>query len=216
MRRVGEAQSDSAMASLSLGMGVEWLDHAFMSYVARPQYWLRLMLHERQAKTPDPPTPCAVLHVRRGDSSLHGAWRRRHHSVAEYVALAAPELSRRRIRSLLLMTDSSEALREAREHFGQYSWWSLPKVRFRGSEGGLHNHVASDDATDDVASILHELRVVGQCELWVGGPSHYGHVLWRAMCHTRSTAGAPNKTYAWQCPQRLFVASSSKASQSGG
>lgn len=192
--RVGEGRDEDVIEEVSGGMDSRWFDEILLRYSTRPRYWVRKAMNEQQISSPALVQPCAVMHVRRGDSKLLPSWKRKYHSIGEYVSLAAPELEHRSIKTILLMTDSSEAVREANAGFAGYSWWSLNKPRFMKAEGGLHDHVPSD-ASIEVVSILDELALAKKCELWIGGHSGYGNLLARSMCHRASGV--------WDCPQRV-------------
>ena len=164
-----------------------------MEYVTRPQTWLRKrvfdMVHSAMNEAGGGTLvngplqkPYSVIHVRRSDVVLHDRSSRKYHAIAEYLnetdarlAEGGPDFKIRR--NVLLLTDDSNAIKEALALHPEYRWMYLNRTRWTGSEGGFERQLPSSDPIVEVATLYATFKLVSHCETFSYGSSNFGRVL---------------------------------------
>ncbi|KAG5183442.1 hypothetical protein JKP88DRAFT_140740, partial [Tribonema minus] len=185
----------------------DWYNAAMTGYVWRHRYWLRQALrqsvaqwpHAQQRSTPHAQqrsTPCAALHVRRSDVKLETGQRAPagFHHVSEYLLRGRAMLEALGIRRIVLLTDSADAVKEAKE-VGDYEWEWLDKARYADDSDNIQFSFPfpSGDPTLETLQLLTELEVVKQCSMLItdeGG--NFAHLLYTSMCGRDADS--------WSCP----------------
>jgi hypothetical protein len=154
----------------------QWL----MSYVLRPQQWLRRRVYEyMRDRAPTIRQPCAVMHVRRADIVLHGEYSRKYYAIQDYLKkLQEHNVSHSNI---LLLTDDGNAVDEALDLHPSRNWMYLNRTRYRGAEGGWENQVPSQDPLEEMVNLLATFRLAKQCDTIVHGQSSFSDMLFLAM-----------------------------------
>jgi len=139
-----------------------------------------------------------VIHVRRADVVLHGKFSRRYHPIREYVdalcederrlkgeeggassATVCPELLRQK--PLLLLTDDSNAIKEALAQYPQLKWQYIDRPRHRGSEGGWENQIPSGDPASEVVALHAAFTLARRCNVIVHTKSNLADYLYAVM-----------------------------------
>jgi hypothetical protein len=128
---------------------------------------------------------CTVVHVRRGDVVLgnsRSTSRRKYRPLADYLLHV-------RTRTVLLLTDDSDAIAESRQQaFANYTFVSWNRTRYRGSEGGWEEHLPSRDPLEEMAVLLGTFDVVPLCHAIVHTASNFGQLLYALMVHGASSS----------------------------
>eukprot|EP00566_Odontella_aurita_P015361 CAMPEP_0113550260 /NCGR_PEP_ID=MMETSP0015_2-20120614/13887_1 /TAXON_ID=2838 /ORGANISM="Odontella" /LENGTH=352 /DNA_ID=CAMNT_0000451055 /DNA_START=454 /DNA_END=1512 /DNA_ORIENTATION=+ /assembly_acc=CAM_ASM_000160 len=151
--------------------------HWIMPYIRRPQQWLRHRTYNFIKESMEAvSTPCAALHVRRGDIVLHGNNSRKYYPVSDYLALLPNTTT-----NIMLFTDDANAIEEARGVHPEYNWMYVTKKRYRGKEGGWQEHFPSGDPTFEVIALMAELKLAGYCDTLVHTVSSFSDVLYDEM-----------------------------------
>jgi hypothetical protein len=160
------------------------LAQRLIEYATRPQTWLRKAVYDFSKRVPLT-QPCSVLHVRRSDVVLHDQHSRRYHEMEEYMNVSEALLQR----TILLLTDDSDAIEEARTKYPDYHWVYIDRPRFKGTEGGWENQIPSDDPKLEIVVLLSIFRLVKQCQSFVHTHSNLGSFIAGIM-----TTKVPNAT----------------------
>ena len=92
-------------------------------------------------------------------------------------------------RTILLLTDDSNAIEEARRKYPDYHWVYIDRPRFKGPEGGWENQIPSDDPKIELIVLLSIFRLVKQCQSFVHAHSNMGRFIAGIMATT-----VPNAT----------------------
>jgi hypothetical protein len=123
-------------------MGIHAL-HLGAGYVVRPNHQLRRIVHEKVASF-GLQSPCAVMHVRRGDSMLLTGDERYYIGLGQYLNSSRPALDALGIKTVLLLTDSSQVLLEVASCASDYpelcrdlNFRYLEKPRWIAAEGKI-------------------------------------------------------------------------------
>lgn len=154
--------------------------HWMIPYIRRPKQWLRRRVFEFiKEHVPTISTPCAVLHVRRGDIVLEGNNSRRYYPISDYL-----EMLNTTKKNILLFTDDANAIEEALHFHPHKNWMYIAKKRYRGKEGGWKEHFPSGDPTFEVIALLAELSLARQCDVLVHTVSSFADVLYDEMVST--------------------------------
>jgi hypothetical protein len=153
-----------------------WLRH----YLIRPQQWMRRKVYNilRDVLTKIR-RPCSTLHVRRTDAILEGNWRKRRHYFAlqdylDYINLRTTE-------SVVLLTDDQTTIDEARQLHPHVPWIYFNRTRWQGTMGGYNSHLPSGDPVVEMAFLLAELQLGGQCRHLVHTKSGFRDVVLQYM-----------------------------------
>jgi len=156
-----------------------------------PHKWLQLEVDRRVALVPVVSGQCAVLHVRRSDTSLNHGWGNmanqsapsqfRFIPVAEYLETGGEKAQSLNITTIFTITDDASAIDELNAlNESQTSGRAivyLKRKRFRGAEGGWENHFPSGSALEEVLTILTIEAIVKRCILWIGTKSSFSKFL---------------------------------------
>lgn len=161
-------------ANYDHGVPAYFQNRFFMEFITRQQQWLRKRIYDYVQQI-NITLPCAVLHVRRGDSIL-GTNHRRYRPIKDYV-----DVLKHNQRNILLLTDDSNAIKEAVEFYPDYNWMYFNRPRYRGHEGGWEEHIPSNDPAFEVIAILSELRLARTCQTLVHTASNFGQLLYAEM-----------------------------------
>ena len=146
---------------------IDEVNRWYLSFATRPQQWLRKEVHDFVG-TIDLPSPCSVMHVRRGDVVLHGKQARRYHAIEEYVDAAGSNLAK----TIFLITDDANAITEARTKFPKYNWIIIDRPRYQGKEGGWEKHIPSDDPKLETVVLLSIFELAKRCDVFVHSRSN--------------------------------------------
>jgi hypothetical protein len=93
------------------------------------------------------------------------------------------------------MSDDISTIEEVEKyHASNYNWIYLKRRRFRGTEGGINNHIPSGDQALEVVTIMAEAKLASQCRKLVTGTSGFVEVIKDAL----EVAGTPYKQYTVQ------------------
>ena len=154
-------------------------------YVTRPQHYLRKQIYDflQQNMTTTFQTPCIVIHVRRSDVIFDRS-PRRYYSIADYLQKIPSQFQQQNTTNntnIFLLTDDANAIDEALEFHPEYHWMFTPKQRYRGSEGGVQNHIPSQNPAVEVITILAEMELVKRCNLFIGSVSGFSDVIHEEM-----------------------------------
>ena len=148
-------------------------------YATRPQHYLRKKLYNfLQQNMTNFQTPCIAIHVRRSDVILDRS-PRKYYSIANYLQNIPPKFQK--VTNLFLLTDDANAIDEALEFHPEYNWMFTQKQRYRGSEGGVQNHIPSQNPPLEVLYILAELELVKMCDLLIGSISGFSDLIHAEM-----------------------------------
>jgi hypothetical protein len=113
-------------------------------------------------------SPCAAIHVRRGDIAFGRG--RRYAAVEEY--LQAGNITKGE--TVVVLTDDVSTIEEIEQyHAKDYNWIYLQRPRHRGSEGGFEGFIPSSDPAFEILAILVEIQLAGQCNKLVHGKSGF-------------------------------------------
>ncbi|KAG7336740.1 hypothetical protein IV203_028157 [Nitzschia inconspicua] len=159
-----------------------WLD----LYASRPKAWLRQRVYEYQQHVirndMNMTTPCAVMHVRRGDVLLHTDALRRYYAVSEYIQAAGDKLNDT-IKNILLLTDDDNAIGEALHEFPKYNWMYLHRKRYKSNQENIQweEHTPSMDFVQETVILLTIFRLVQKCDGIVHGYSNLAEIMKRYM-----------------------------------
>jgi hypothetical protein len=130
------------------------------------------------------PAGCTVVHVRRGDVVLgnsRSTSRRKYRPLADYLLHV-------RTRTVLLLTDDSDAIAESQQQqFTNFTFVYWNRTRYRGSEGGWEEHLPSRDPLEEMAVLLGTFDVVPLCHALVHTASNFGQLLYALMVHGSSS-----------------------------
>jgi len=204
------------------------------SYFFRPKYVLRRAVHERllqfdarlkkSQSTPSPRQPCATFHVRRGDILFHPDQNqaRFYLPLTAYLHVARTHMNVLNIRNIILFTDSSTVIQEAKQCVLEYpelckgiTFQYLQKDRWVGGEGGWENPFPSGNSTEELVDLHQEVTLAQRCDLAVTGESEFGEVLYQHMCcgfPTRERGTMPQRCL---CPPRIKLLQSGFSCQNG-
>ena len=81
-----------------------------------------------------------------------------------------------------MLTDDVSTIEEVEKyHATRYNWIYLKRKRFRGTEGGFSNHIASGDEFLEVVTIMAEVKLASQCNKLVAGHSGFVTTITDAM-----------------------------------
>jgi hypothetical protein len=143
------------------------------SYAFRPRQRVRQKVLEfREQHLPEDRmraiSPCAAIHVRRGDIAFGRG--RRYAAVEEY--LQAGNITKGE--TVVVLTDDVSTIEEIEQyHAKDYNWIYLQRPRHRGSEGGFEGFIPSSDPAFEILAILVEIQLAGQCNKLVHGKSGF-------------------------------------------
>ena len=143
-----------------------------IEYATRPQTWLRKQVYDFSKQIPLE-APCSVLHVRRSDIVLHHKWSRKYRDLEEYMNASSSTIQK----TILLLTDDSNAIQEAHSKYPDYNWVYIDRPRFQGPEGGFENQIPSNDPKYEVLVLLSIFRLVRKCQSLVHTKSNLGQYL---------------------------------------
>ena len=154
----------------------QWL----LQYVTRGQTWLRQLAIHWVDTVPLPVSCDAVIHVRRADVILHGAFSRKYHKIREYVQAYledhAAAADRDTPRHILVLTDDANVIPEALEYTKRtqspWHWYYFDRPRFHGAEGGWENAIPSQDAAMEVAILLASVQLLQRCTVLIHSKSN--------------------------------------------
>ena len=159
---------------------IDELNHWYLHFATRPQQWLRKEVHDF-VQTIDLPSPCSVVHVRRGDVVLHGQHARRYHAIEEYVTAAGGNLTK----TIFLITDDANAISEARAKYPNHDWVIIDRPRYQGKEGGWERHIPSDDPKLETVVLLSIFELVKRCDVLVHSRSNLSDYIAGIMSSAR-------------------------------
>jgi hypothetical protein len=115
-----------------------------------------------------PVTPCAAIHVRRGDIAFGRG--RRYAAVEEYLQAGNITTGE----TVVVLTDDVSTIEEIEQyHAKDYNWIYLERPRHRGSEGGFEGFIPSSDPAFEILAILVEIQLASQCNKLVHGKSGF-------------------------------------------
>ena len=156
-----------------------------------PHDWLQREVNRRVALVPVVPGQCAVLHVRRSDTSLNRGWGNmanqsappqfRFIPLSEYIESGNKQAQQLNITTIFTITDDASVVDELNaltesQTMGRTVVF-LRRKRFRGAEGGWENHFPSGSALEEVLTIMTIEAVVKRCILWIGTKSSFSKFL---------------------------------------
>ena len=109
-----------------------WSAYLFMT---RKQLWLRRAVFDckenfRQANRIATGSECSVIHVRRSDVVLGDA--RKYFPVADYIKMIPEDRLNNANHYIIILTDDSNAIKEAHKFFPNLQWAYLDRHRFQG------------------------------------------------------------------------------------
>lgn len=139
-------------------------------YAFRPRQKLRKKVLEfRNDHVPDNmQTPCAAIHVRRGDIAFGRG--RRYAAVEEYLEAGNITVGE----TVVVLTDDVSTIEEIEKyHAADYNWVYLQRPRVRGSNGGFEAFIPSSDPAYEILAILVEIQLAAQCNKLVHGKSGF-------------------------------------------
>lgn len=150
-------------------------------FLTRQRTWVRKAVYDF-VQSIDLPTPCTVVHVRRGDIVLHENESRRYIPLEEYM-----EASKNITKTVLLLTDDDNAIKEAQFKYPNHTWVYSKKARFKGKEGGWENHFPSGDPKYETIELLATFRLAQKCKVFIHGVSRLSNLIAGQMLnvHTR-------------------------------
>ena len=97
--------------------------------------------------------------------------------------------------TIVLLSDDISTIEEVeRYHADKYHWIYLKRRRFRGTEGGINNHLPSGDPASEVVAIMAEVKLASQCSKLVTGTSGFVTAIKDAL----EVAGTSYKHYTVQ------------------
>lgn len=162
-------------------------------YAFRPRHRLRRKLVEYMQEQQTPvTTPCAAIHVRRGDIAFGRG--RRYAAVDEY--LQAGNITKGE--TVVLLTDDVSTIEEVEKyHKNDYNWVYLNRARVRGSTGGFEGFIPSQDPALEVLAIMSEIKLASSCNKLVHGKSGFVAIIVEAM----ENSGHPFETIYLQTQQ---------------
>jgi hypothetical protein len=143
------------------------------SYAFRPRQRVRQKVLEfREQHLPEDRlrtiSPCAAIHVRRGDIAFGRG--RRYAAVEEYLQ----EGNITKGETVVVLTDDVSTIEEIEQyHAKDYNWIYLQRPRHRGSEGGFEGFIPSSDPAFEILAILVEIQLAGHCNKLVHGKSGF-------------------------------------------
>ena len=158
-------------------------------YLTRPQQWLRKAIYDYlRDETPQVPTPCIAMHVRRADVVLHDEHSRKYFQIKDYLRKIGADANVRELvrdgNNILLFTDDANAIDEAHTFHPNYNWVYLNRTRHRGSSGGWENQVPSQDPRKEVIMLLSILEMAKKCDAFAYTSSNYANVIRDTMLST--------------------------------
>jgi hypothetical protein len=113
-------------------------------------------------------SPCAAIHVRRGDIAFGRG--RRYAAVEEYLQAGNITTGE----TVVVLTDDVSTIEEIEEyHAKDYNWIYLQRPRHRGSAGGFEGFIPSSDPAFEILAILVEIQLASQCNKLVHGKSGF-------------------------------------------
>jgi hypothetical protein len=113
-------------------------------------------------------SPCAAIHVRRGDIAFGRG--RRYAAVEEYLQAGNITTGE----TVVVLTDDVSTIEEIEQyHAKDYNWIYLQRPRHRGSAGGFEGFIPSSDPAFEILAILVEIQLAGQCNKLVHGKSGF-------------------------------------------
>lgn len=142
-------------------------------YAFRPRQRVRQKVLEfREQHVPEDQmrtiSPCAAIHVRRGDIAFGKG--RRYAAVEEYLQVGNITMGE----TVVVLTDDVSTIEEIEQyHARDYNWIYLQRPRHRGSEGGFEGFIPSSDPAFEILAILVEIQLAGQCNKLVHGKSGF-------------------------------------------
>lgn len=164
-------------------------------YAFRPRHTLREHLAQyirRAGIDLETLSPCAAIHVRRGDIAFGKG--RRYAAVDEYIQAGNISLGQ----TIVLLTDDVSTIEEVEKyHKDDYRWIYLNRPRFRGSVGGFEGFIPSQDPALEVLAIMAEIQMASICSKLVHGKSGFVAIITEAM----ENAGHPFETFYLQTQQ---------------
>ena len=164
------------------GIGEEIGRSAYF-FLTRKQLWLRRAVFDykeqfKRKYAEQGGTDCTVMHVRRSDIVLHFEHSRRYYPVADYVKLI-PDVKRNN--PIFLLTDDSNAIKEAHEFFPDLKWRYFDRPRHKGSSGGWENQTPSRNPALEVIVLLATFELAQECSTMVHGHSNFADYIWQQM-----------------------------------
>ena len=166
-----------------------------LQYLTRPQTWLRkkvvdfVATQEKKSFT----SPCAVLHVPRGDGVLVGGnHTRKHHTLQEYMDYALHTKNVTVHKNILLLTDEAHVITEAKSAFPNYNWMYIDRPRKTFDKAQGEQHLASNDPLFEVVVIQSIFRMAKRCNQLIHASSEFAELVWVEM--TESAANHRHTT----------------------
>lgn len=100
-----------------------------------------------------------------------------------------PSYRRNSVKTVLLLTDDSNALREAQERYPHIRWIAFERIRHKGSEGGWENQIPSNNPSNEVAVLLATAHVLSQnyCPVLVHSKSNLADYYFAIMKYYATT-----------------------------
>jgi hypothetical protein len=110
------------------------------------------------------------------------------HTYIEYIDKAKIQPND----TIVLLSDDISTIEEVEKyHAKKYHWIYLKRKRFRGTEGGINNHIPTGDPALEVITIMAEVKLAAQCHKLVTGTSGFVTAIQDAL----EVAGTPYKQY---------------------
>ena len=170
-----------------------WYDRGLNAYnfMTRKQLWLRRAVfdfkREFQMKQ-EVESDCSAIHVRRSDVIFHDEWSRKYYPVSDYVNLIPKEKLSDPNHTIFLLTDDSNAIKEAHEFHPHLRWKYIDRPRHHGSSGGWENQTPSGVPSLELITLMAIFELVQDCSVFVHGQSGLSDYIW-----THMAANAGNK-----------------------
>lgn len=161
-------------------------------FMTRKQLWLRRAVFDFKRKfrlKHGPESDCSVLHVRRADIIMHDQHARKYYPVSDYVNLIPKEKLNDPNHTIFLLTDDSNAVKEAHEFYPNLRWKYIDRPRHSGSSGGWENQIPSMNPSLELIVLMATFELAQDCSAFVHGFSGLSDYIW-----THMAANAGNKS----------------------
>jgi hypothetical protein len=178
----------------------EYFLAALRSYIERPKFWVRQEVRRRLERIRGGDSlPCALMHVRRGDA-VKDVKPRPAIPVQRFVDFGEPVLNFFGIQTIVLLTDSTDAINEAVE-VEEFRFIYVEHERYSDSDVHWQSPWPSGSRLLESIIILVEQELGKECELFLGqAPGNFATALRLRQC--MSTNGG----LGWKCPVSLMLA----------